>query len=367
MSHSLSAERLYSLLPAVYRLRDAAQGEPLRALLAALADQFAVLEENIEELYDDQFIETCAEWVAPYLGDLIGYRPLHGVAPRIASPRADVANTIAGRRRKGTALMLEQVARDVTGFPARAVEFFEQLTTTQAMNHVRLYAPACADLRNTRAMFEQGGPFNAVAHTPEMRRPESGGGRYNLPNVGLFLWRLQAQRLSEVPLTPDPGDGTGRKFRVNPLGSDLQLFRNPATEDDVSHIAEPLNVPDALSVRRMALAVRSAQKSVVPPPDARQDDDYGQGESLVLRRPDSATPVPVSAIRIADLRDVVDGSGTVIGWNHESSLPPDAIGVDPERGRVLLGDAALGPLVATFHYGITRPMGGGEYERTPLG
>ena len=30
-------------------------------------------------MYDDQFIETCAEWLAPYIGDLIGYRTLHGV------------------------------------------------------------------------------------------------------------------------------------------------------------------------------------------------------------------------------------------------------------------------------------------------
>ncbi len=110
MTRSLTAERLYALLPAVYRLRDAEQGYPLRALVAALADQFAALEENVEQLYDDQFIETCADWVVPYIGDLIGYRPLHGVAPRVASPRAEVANTIAYRRRKGTALMLEQLA-----------------------------------------------------------------------------------------------------------------------------------------------------------------------------------------------------------------------------------------------------------------
>ena len=184
---SLTADRLYALLPAVYRLRDADRGEPLRALVAALAQEFAALEENIAQLYDDQFIETCAEWVSPYIGDLIGYRPLHGAAPKIASPRAEVANTIGYRRRKGTALMLEQLAADVTSWPAHAVEFFEQLATTQYMKHIRLYAPATADLRATRAMFEQGGPFNKVAHTAEMRRPESGAGRYNIPNIGIFL------------------------------------------------------------------------------------------------------------------------------------------------------------------------------------
>ena len=160
----MTAERLYSLLPAVYRLRDAEQGEPLRALLAAFAQQFAALEENVEQLYDDQFIETCADWVAPYIGDLIGYRPLHGVAPKIASPRAEVANTIAYRRRKGTALMLEQLASDVTDWPAHAVEFFELLTTTQYMKHIRPHAKATADLRDICRP-----PFASAAHSRPLR------------------------------------------------------------------------------------------------------------------------------------------------------------------------------------------------------
>lgn len=365
---SLTAERLYTLLPAVYRLRDAEEGEPLRALIAALAEQFAGLEENLEQLYDDQFIETCAEWVAPYIGDLIGYRPLHGVAPKISAPRPEVANTIAYRRRKGTALMLEQLAGDVTDWPAHAVEFFEQLATTQYMKHPRLHAKATADLRDERALFLQGGAFNAVANTAEMRRPESGAGRYNIPNIGIFLWRLLSLRLTALPLVPDPGDASGRKFRVNPLGADLRLFRNPQAETDISHLAEPINVPHSLSVRLMALAVRAAQASVVPAPDARRDDDYGDGESLMLwRAGNPPTPVPVAQIRICDLRDIVDAGGTVIGWNHQAAVLPGTIGVDPERGRVLLGAAADGPLLASFHYGAARAIGGGEYQREPAG
>ncbi|CAG9170123.1 hypothetical protein LMG23992_01471 [Cupriavidus laharis] len=365
---SISAERLYSLLPAVYRLRDAEQGEPLRALLAAFAQEFAALEENVAQLYDDQFIETCADWVAPYIGDLIGYRPLHGVSPRIASPRAEVAHTIAFRRRKGTALMLEELAQDVTDWPAHAVEFFTQLATTQYMKHVRLQAPATAPLRDLPAMLRLGGAFNAVARTAEMRRPESGAGRYNIPNVGIFLWRLLALRLSAIPLTPDPDDASGRRFRLNPLGADCRLFRRAQTEDDISHLAEPVNVPEPLGVRLMALAVRAAQGSTTPAPDARLDDDYGPAESLALLRPGNPpVPVPVGSVRVCDLRDIVDGGGNVVGWNHEDAVPAGTIGFDPERGRVLLGAAEDGPLLATFHYGQARAIGGGEYERAPEG
>jgi hypothetical protein len=365
---TLTTERLYALLPAVYRLRDVEQGKPLQALLAAFAGQFAALEENLEQLYDDQFIETCAEWVAPYIGDLIGYRPLHGAAPKVASPRAEVANTIAYRRRKGTALMLEQLAGDVTDWPAHVVEFFELLTASQYMKHARLHAKATADLRNVKAAFQVKGAFNAFAHTPEMRRPESGAGRFNIPNIGIYLWRLLAQPLTALPLVPDPGDASGRKFRVNPLGADLQLYRRARTEDDISHLSEPINVPEPLSVRLMALAVKAAQKSTVPAPDAVLEDDYGDGESLVLLRPGNPpAPVPVANIRISDLRDILDGGGAVIGWNHEASILAGAIGVDPERGRVLLGAAADGPLLTTFHYGAARNIGGGEYERAPEG
>ncbi len=359
---SLTADRLYALLPAVYRIRDAEQGEPLRALVAAFADQFAALEETVEQLYDDQFIETCADWVAPYIGDVIGYRPLHGVAPKVASPRAEVANTIAFRRRKGTALMLEELAHDVTDWPARAVEFFELLTASQYMNHIRPAAKAAADLRDIAACFRAGGAFGTFAHTPELRRPERGAGKYNIPNIGIFLWRLVPLKLSALPLVPDPGDATGRKFRVNPLGADLQLFRSPRTEGGISHLAEPVNVPEPLSVRLMALTVRAAQAGTAPA------DDYGDGRSLVLWRPGPPpVPVPLAQIRICDLSDILGSGGVVTGWNHQDAVPAGTIGVDPERGRVLLGAPADGPLLATFHYGSAREIGGGEYPRQPAG
>jgi hypothetical protein len=354
---TLNAERLYALLPAIYRIRDAQQGEPLRALVGLIAQEFEALEENIEQLYDDQFIETCEDWVAPYIGDLIGYRPLHGVAAAIASPRAEVANTIGYRRRKGTAAMLEQLAHDVTDWPARAVEFFEQLATTQYMKHVRLYAPATADLRSFVQMRQQGGPFNAVAHTAEMRRPEDGSGRYNIPNVGIFLWRLQPLALSELPLTPDAAD-PARKFRLNPLGADQPLFRRPITETRITHIAEPSNVPDPIDLRLMSLAVKAALV------DPSLPDDYGPDDSLVLLRPNAnpaLPPVPVasSEICVCDLRDVAGG------WAHEATLDANKIAIDPRLGRVLLGSAVSGALLGTFHSGFSRPIGGGEYERSP--
>ncbi len=119
---SWNADALFALLPAVHRTRDAEQGYPLRQFLTVLARQARALEEDAARLYDDAFVETCADWVLPYIGDVIGYRTIYGAAA-VSNRRAEVANTISYRRRKGTVVMLEQLAFDVTGWPAHAKEF----------------------------------------------------------------------------------------------------------------------------------------------------------------------------------------------------------------------------------------------------
>ena len=103
-------DRLYQLLPAVYRMRDAEQGYPLQALLAVVAEQVEVVEDDIEQLYANWFVETAEEWAVPYIGDLVGYRPVltsgeagsesteQGRAlQRVLVPRREVARRRAGR------------------------------------------------------------------------------------------------------------------------------------------------------------------------------------------------------------------------------------------------------------------------------
>ena len=106
-----SLDRLYELLPVVYRLRDADYGQPLRDLLRVIAEQVDIVEADITQLYDNWFIETCQDWVVPYIGDLLGYTPVHEAGEpgdvrtlrerqlnKILIPRRDVANTIHNRR-----------------------------------------------------------------------------------------------------------------------------------------------------------------------------------------------------------------------------------------------------------------------------
>ena len=122
--NTLDAEALLSRLPAYYRERDEALGGPLAALLAVMAEQGEVLLQDLQRLYDDAFIETCDEALVPYIGDLLGVRPLHAIAGTAAAgQRALVANTLRLRRRKGTLPVLEEVALAATGWRASAMGF----------------------------------------------------------------------------------------------------------------------------------------------------------------------------------------------------------------------------------------------------
>src|SRR5262245_20963487 len=170
---------------------------PLHSLLLVIQEQLAIFAEDLDQLYDDQFIETCAQWVIPYIGDLIGYQSVKGVAPAISNPRSEVAATISLRRRKGTVLVMEQLARDVTAWGAHAVEFFRVLGDTQYMNHLRPgnhYAP---DMRcwKTGVYIETG--FDRTAHKVDVRRIASHRGRYNIQNIGVFLWSLNAYSVTK--------------------------------------------------------------------------------------------------------------------------------------------------------------------------
>lgn len=341
---SVSSQQLYDLLPAIYRLRDAENNEPLKSYLTVFAEQIAVIQENVEQLYDDQFIETCAEWVVPYIGDLIAYKALYNPGTKNLSQRAEVANTIAYRRRKGTATVLEQLARDVTGWPARVVEFFQLMATTQYMNHTRSHNHYAPDLRNWQALQKIDTAFDSIAHTVDVRHIDTDRGRHNIKNIGLYLWRLQSYSLSKSPLVPrEPGH-----YYCASLQHNLPLFNKPVAEDYITHLAEPMNVPEPIN------------RSVM---HAHLELFYGEGKSIAIFNDFDATNntfslVPVSDIEVCCLADK-DGN-----WIND---PADStIALDPETGRIALGaDLIADPpdLWATFHYGFSADIGAGEYER----
>ena len=389
---------LFQLVPAVYRLRDAqialsmqllspaeqtllvnlqnsataltlaqqaeldalvakSQCGPLQSLVMIIEEQLQAFAADLDQLYDDQFIETCAPWVIPYIGDLIGYQSIHGIAATVDDPRSEVANTIGFRRRKGTVLVLEELARDVTGWGAHAVEFFEVLADTQYMKHIRRFNHYAPDVRSWQPRFYRNSGFSRMARKVDVRNfapigtRDAGLPRPNVPNIGIYLWSLGAYSVTSG--TPTVSTASTNCYRFSSLGMDQPLFHAAISQGDpITAPATPVNVPDRLP--RLALCA-DMQKGV-------GTEYYGIGASLALYQ--SGQLLNPYQLQVADL------SGPDGSWNNlPASTSPYAALIDPDLGRIALPPVAAGQsqptLAVSYYYGFNAPMGGGEYEREP--
>ncbi|GAB4578164.1 MAG: hypothetical protein Fur0022_08970 [Anaerolineales bacterium] len=347
---------LYKLLPVIYRQRDAALGEPLKGVLEILSEQANLVESDIAQLYENWFIETAEDWAVPYIADLIGYRavseagrPGEGNTPRgeqrnrILIPRREVANTLRYRRRKGTLALLELLAKDVTGWPARAVEFYKLLNWTQSLNHLRLAQGQSADLRRGNALDRLDSPFDEFAHTVDVRQINSryAQGRHNLPSVGLFIWRLKTYPVTQAPAYCLEESGP-HCYTFSVLGNDTPLYTRAEPESDPTSIAGEMNLP--VPIRRRAF-------------EDHKTSYYGEEKSIQLwlgTRDEKREPLPADRIIPADLT----------GWVYRP--PRGFVAVDPVLGRIAFHPRQLpkyGVWVSYF-YGFSAEVGGGEYDRT---
>lgn len=384
---SASADYLYELMPALYRERDEAEGYPLRALLRIIAEQASFVEADIRSLYENLFIETCQPWVIPYIGDLVSndllydtsrltgpykanelFNDLSGkdLKPSIAARiRADVAKTIYYRRRKGTPPMLEELARDVTGWPSHAVEFFELLGWTQHPEHIR-FQSRWTDVRSIERMERVNSAFDETSHTVDVRQPDQVSGWHNVPNIGFFLWRLRSYPLKKVPARA--AAGSVWQFHFSPLGAPSPLFSRWRREGDEAGLATEFHVP--APIRRAFFYEDLQRYAGLPAPRPAFTDLYGlfssiSGASFTTREEASffilIDDVPVSPEQIVCRR--------LDPW-PASQPTGDKVAIDVRSGRIALGDlvisaaAAEPPEVdALYHYGFSADMGGGPYER----
>jgi hypothetical protein len=374
-------DRLYNLLPAVYRLRDSAQAEPLRALLGLIQQEYDAVEQNIAGLYENWFIETCDEWVIPYIGDLLGVRSVYPASPGTFSARAYVAHTIDYRRRKGTAAVLEQLARDVTGWPARVVEFFELLATTQYLNHLRPQNVITPNLRDTNSLELLGGPFETISHTADIRHISSRRGRYNIPSVGLFFWRLQDYLIGPISTDPkklslqsdaraavNPADG---RYTFNPIGVNSPLFNRPQTQTDATRLASETNVPGLLRRRPLYAeleALRQSEVDAQPPPTPVYFGDNPVFQILV-----NGAIVPFDQVMVCDISDI-----SATDWRRPPKTKPYipstggaavnkplALSVDPVRGRIAFPAGIIPASVeVSYVYSFSGDIGAGPYDRS---
>src|SRR5579883_989076 len=375
-------ERLYNLLPTIYRIRDAQQGEPLRALMDALESEFRIVEQDIDALYDNWFIETCDDWVVPYIASQIGVFSPGDTRELFASQRRQVADTIGYRRRKGMAAILEHVLRDVTGWYVRLLEYGQLLSLTPHLRNIDDRG-RFVDLHHAAELTMLGSPFESTAHTIDIRRVSTANdgsqnhalqGKYAPDNIGVFIWRLQSYLMSLVPARAITQSGERDLppgcFTFDPLGRDMPLFNQPQAVNGLAERPGPINLPAPIT--RAAFAedlqeYRAQHRHFTLEEGLFTDEDfsrnsfyYGPERSLCVIL--NGEPVPPRLVISADLSQ----------WNPH-------LGSGQEREHTVAIDVALGRL-RLFHkqsltdedavevnycYGFSGDLGGGPYTRTP--
>jgi hypothetical protein len=350
--HIYYADKLWNLLPAVYRAEDSddfgANG-PLREMVNRIGAQAAVIRRGIDRMWDDQSIETCDDWLIPYIGALLDTKLVSGLDAR--GQRLDVAKTIYYRRRKGTVAILEEIATNITGWDAKVVEFFRRLGRTRHGLDPPIGLPTdspdartlqlaeglvgtltgtgiggFADLRSVYGAGKAHSAFDEFFHTADLRQGRGRAGWYAIPRVGVFLWRLLSLRVG--PVTPVPVDGCPGWFTFDPTGRDIPLFG----------LARASN--------QFGDAWTSPTEAQLPTPISQPLLDADLAASASLLYP--------AALAVQQF----------LASPPELNTPPaSASTIRPARGRFHLPATPPGEIVATYCYGFSSEIGAGPYDR----
>ena len=369
----------------------------MRELINRIAAQVAVIRRSIDGLWADQSIETCADWVIPYIGNLVATRMVTGLDAR--GQRLDVANTIGWRRRKGTVTTLDSVARDITGWDTHVFEAFLRLARTrhnldppvgvgsaaQSLRAAeRLIEPVTrtpaggfADLRSAPGALLTAGPFGQVFHHADLRRGSGTSGWYGAEKFVACCWRLQSLQVTGG--TPVPVSGGADEYAFDPTGREIPLFLPPVQDTAaITGTTEPWQVPGPLTsavLRLMTSAAPGYQTTVygvtvygvsagtsaevkpesgrfrlsapAAPADAAAIDVsyyYGFGGQIGAGSIDPAGPAPLSA---AD-ETTVSGGGSGLDGALQEAGAGDTITVTDSRTYTLVPAVSVVPGTLTI-------------------
>jgi hypothetical protein len=357
------ADKLWSLVPAVYRTVDAQtlDGDgPLRELLGRIGASMAVVRRSIDRLWEDQSIENCDSWVIPYIAELLATNLVPVMDAR--GQRLDVANTIYYRRRKGTVALLEQLAFDVTGYDTRVIEFFRRLARTRhnldppigrpasapdptaalTLQHLEQLtglltgtpAGGWADLRIPLGARMTGTAFDEYAHRVDVRPGRGNLGWYGISKIGFFLWRTVALHVDRA--TPVLVAGTTDQYAFDPTGRQIPLFTaGGANAFGDSWVPKRVwQLPAPLTGALWEAVTAAPGPMHYPDPDA-----------ITLW----GTSVSVSPLGSSDV------------------VPVNQVQVWPEVGRFQLCANAPTNVEASYTYGLFSRIGAGPYDRSQAG
>ncbi|MFD7324217.1 phage tail protein [Streptomyces sp. NPDC059875] len=386
------ADRFRALLPAHLWARDDRSEGTLRALLSAVAGELNLLEKDLGGLYDGWFVETCEEWLLPYLADLIGLTETLPDLGEGVSPRSVVANTLAHRRRKGTVAVLEQLAGEVTGWQTQVVEYFRLLAVSAHVRHPRPDRPAAASLRHAERLDHLGGGydrrpdrsapppdltgpargvFDPLARSADVRGIGRGRGRYGLPSVGVFLFPLRTYRVGPDPAAVPTGDRWSQPravdsgYRVDPLGRSTPLFPDARRRVGTDRLAREEDLPVPLRPRRLLALLEAARAGELDPEELPVQVRIGRPGPTAGAKPEEPTGDPAKQpivlgperLRVGGLEDL-------------ATLPGVQVSVDTVTGHLTAyrdGQPASSlDLFVRYHYAGLADVGAGTYDRGPV-
>jgi hypothetical protein len=387
------ADKLWNLLPAIYRAEDSAvldRNGPLRELVNRLGGQAAVLRRSLDRLWADQSIETCDDWVIAYIGDLLATNLVASLDAR--GQRLDVAKTIYYRRRKGTVAVLEEIATDITGWDARLVEFFRRMGRTRHNFDPEIGLPSetdnpeenralqqaqdlvgtltktpiggWADLRNVYGATKAHSAFDEFFYTADVRRGKEQVGWHNIPRLGVFLWRLKSFGLAyttPVAVKDCPGhytfDPTGRGFDptaplkrlYDPTDPLRGLFAKSSRAFDdrwVSPAEWQLPTPISRSLLDADLQAEQSElyAAIIDP----TDNTKFITKSLGVYRQSGSSYRLIAAIPTA----------------QAPAGPEPQVTIYPKHGRFeIFKPQANEAIHVTYHYGFSSTVGAGSFDR----
>ncbi len=419
-------EKLWTLIPPFYREKDGLADNPgvLRAIIEILARQAAILRRSADRLWDDEFIDLCDSWAVAYIGGLLGTRLVSAL--NLRGRRVDVAKTIYYRRRKGTLRVLEELISDIAGWEGKVVEEFRRLARTQ---HALDPKPnpylgrftdtppgGWADLRRPRGAELAGSPFDEYFHAADVRQARGQDGRYNIPKIGFYLYRLPALRVSGVDPAPGPDN---RAFTFDPSGRSVPLFMRRSRPENFDwdnwRSAREWELPMPMRCRvlghaeylvteavvldlitnaglsnaaaadlrklrdilfpseqrlRAALSALPSSAALLAPPVYQRMIQQALvqdcGKSVLLPSFVAPGSLEPKSVQVRAGGAVVPSDRTVSGnlSLFAAAAPNKRLVIDPELGRFLfLGVPPANPVKVDYYYGFSGPIGAGGYDR----
>jgi hypothetical protein len=305
--------------------------------------------------------------------------------------RLDVAKTIYYRRRKGTLGVLEEIATDITGWNARVVEFFHRLGRTRhnldpdiglpaetddpqgaralqlAESIIGLWTGSAiggwADLRNQYGAVQAQSPFGVYLtdrapsafdeyfHTADFRLGKGRSGWYNIPKLGVFLWRLRSFR---ADYTTTVADSTHPDcFSFDPTGREAPLFAFAVRSFGTSWVSpQEWQLPTPISAPLLSEALSNPDSQPLYASIATDGVTLNRNAVGLFLRPGSEFELVPST----DVSAVPQKPGS----------SPEFL-IVPERGMFKALSALTSPPFALYCYGFSSSIGAGAYDRRVSG